>query len=233
MIDRRIAKSDKFASLKSDRSRVLWCIINAFLDVEGRYSGDPRDIKEDCCPRLPYTTKQIAESIIELDAVGLLFLYEVDGQCYIEYSRFEDFQPGLRKDREAPSDIPPYSGLTPENSRTTPALYLSLSLKKVSILQQKQKDGIAFDFNSKSFIGIKEEDKKIWGAAYPKCDIEICLNQMAAWLLADPRRRKSNYKQFIVNWLKREQDHGGTKGQSPSGEYQMSDARRRFLEEKD
>ena len=27
------------------------------------------------------------------------------------------------------------------------------------------------------------------------------LNKMYVWLLADPRRRKKNYRRFIVNWL--------------------------------
>ncbi|MCX6574887.1 MAG: hypothetical protein NTV82_00680, partial [Candidatus Aminicenantes bacterium] len=106
MIDKRISKSDKLAALPHDRSRVLYFMIYPHLDVKGRYSGDPRDIKEDCCPRLSYTIKQIAESLIDLHEVGLLFLYEVDNKPYIEVTRFDDFQIGIRPDREAASEIP-------------------------------------------------------------------------------------------------------------------------------
>ena len=35
---------------------------------------------------------------------------------------------------------------------------------------------------------------------------------MASWLIADPKRLKSNYKKFINGWLSRTQDSGGTKG---------------------
>jgi hypothetical protein len=130
MIDKRIAKSDKLAALKHDRSRVLYFMIYPHLDVEGRYSGDPRDIKEDCCPRLPYTFNQIAESLVELHDVGLIILYEIEGVRYIECTRFEDFQ-SIRRKREGESKIPAHSGITPallpEYFRRTPSLSLSLS----------------------------------------------------------------------------------------------------------
>ena len=138
MIDKRISKSDKLAALPHDRSRVLYFMIYPHLDVKGRYSGDPRDIKEDCCPRLSYSLKAIAGSLVELHAVGLLVLYEVDSRPYIQYTRFEDFQAGLHISREAVSKIPAYSGPTPEGSGPTPedsALRL-----KVKGLRLKVKD---------------------------------------------------------------------------------------------
>ncbi|MEN6560889.1 MAG: hypothetical protein ABFD52_08960 [Acidobacteriota bacterium] len=127
MIDKRISKSDKLASLKRDRSRVLYFMIYPHTDVAGRYSADPRDIKEDCCPRLKYSVAQVEESLRDLNEAGLLILYEVEGQRYLEITRFEDFQTGIRADREAESKIPAYSGPTPEHSGSTPSLSLSLS----------------------------------------------------------------------------------------------------------
>ncbi|MFH2049717.1 MAG: hypothetical protein ABIJ12_09745, partial [bacterium] len=133
MINRRISKSDKIKDLKYDRSRVLYFMIYPWLDCEGRYSADPIDIKEDCCPRLRYSKRQIAESMIDLADSGLILLYEDDdGKPYLEYTRFEEFQIGLKKNREAPSKIP-IPDLVRINSGVTPSLYLSLSLylKKV------------------------------------------------------------------------------------------------------
>ena len=108
-------------------------MIYPHLDCEGRYSGDPRDIKEDCCPRLPYTLSQILESLHELHASGLITLYIIDNKEYLEASRFDDFQVGLHKEREAKSEIPPNPGLTPEDAGLTPIISpkipLNLNLK--------------------------------------------------------------------------------------------------------
>jgi len=62
-------------------------------------------------------------------------LYVVEDKQYLEIYRFDDFQKGLHKDREAESEIPPNSGIGPEDSgelRTTPAkipLNLKFNLK--------------------------------------------------------------------------------------------------------
>jgi len=208
MIDKRIAKSKKLVALKHDRSRVLYFMILPHLDVEGKFTGDPEEIKEDCCPKLRYSVIKIAESIIELADVGLLKLYEVDGQVFIQYTKFAPFQVGIRKDREAPSVIP-----EPLRSKSgvTPSLYLSLSLKLRKEGKGICSKAIDFDFQSRKFLNITIEDKAGWKDAYPACDIDQELRKMREWLLANPDKKKKNYRRFIVNWLVKNQDKGGTK----------------------
>lgn len=120
LINKRIAKSDKIASLSKDRHRVIYFMLYPHLDCEGRYSADPRDIKEDCCPRLGYSLKEIAESLRALHEVGLIILYEVDNKEYLEVSRFDDFQVGLHKEREARSEVPANPGATPATAGPLP-----------------------------------------------------------------------------------------------------------------
>jgi hypothetical protein len=213
MIDQRISKSDKLAALKTDRARVLYFMIYPHTDCEGRFSGDPREIKEECCPRLKYSIKQIAECLIDMDRVGLLNLYEANDLAWVEFTRFDDFQLGLRKDREAPSKIPPYSGLTPEDARRTPALILILSLRKVKEGEEEKKKlrSISFDLKSGQFKDLTDEIKNRWKAAYPACDVDLCILQAAEWLVSNPKKIKGDYQRFLTNWLKREQDHGGTR----------------------
>lgn len=58
--------------------------------------------------------------------------------------------------------------------------------------------------------GITEADLAAWGEAYPALDVQRQLRQMTQWLLANrARAHKSNWRAFIVRWLKREQDKGG------------------------
>ena len=216
MLDRRISKSKKLRDLKTNRARVLYFMIYPHLDCEGRYSGDPEEIKEDCCPKLKYSFKQIAESIIDLANVGLLILYEdEDENPYIEFTKFEPFQHGMRKDREAPSSIPSSQDVQ-INSGVTPALYLRLSL---SLMKEGKKEEIYFDFKERQFFNIKNEDIEGWKDAYPDCDTRAELKKMREWLLANPEKKKKNYRRFIVNWLIRTQEKGGTKK-----EYQISQA---------
>lgn len=51
-----------------------------------------------------------------------------------------------------------------------------------------------------------------WAEAYPAVDIDLAIRQMAAWLDANPDRRKTRKgcPRFINTWLGREQDSGKT-----------------------
>jgi len=129
----------------------------------------------------------------------------------MEFKRFEDFQMGLRKDREGDSKVPP-PGRTPENSgvfRINPSLSLSLSLKK----EVKKKEGrkeeekkITFNRQIKDFINIEPEDIERWMKTYKLVNVLNELAKMVNWLLANPTRRYKNYHSFIVRWLSREEE---------------------------
>lgn len=213
-MDRRISKSKKLAKLKTDKARLLYHMIYPHTDREGRYSGDPLDIKEDCVPRLKYSVKKIVEFLLDLDDVELITLYAVKGVPYLQIERFGDFQT-IRKDREAASIIDHYGRRAPalllSYIRSAPLLSLSIniSLKKEGRKEDKQ---MFFSFEDAKWINIKEEHIKGWKQAYPACDIIIELYKMREWLLANPAQAKSNYRRFIVNWLTSQQNKGGTKG---------------------
>ena len=214
-IDKRISKSKKIADLKHDAARVLYLMIYPHTDCEGRFSGDPDDIKDDCVPKLKYSTQRIAELLYELQRIGLILWYEVDKKVYLEVIQFEEFQIGLRKEKEAPSIIPSPSsvGVTPSSSRVTPPLSIKIKYKLREVKEEKEvKEVIHFSFEKAEWKNINEDHIKGWKQAYPACDIIIELYKMREWLLANPDRAKSNYRRFIVNWLTSQQDKGGTKG---------------------
>lgn len=75
---------------------------------------------------------------------------------------------------------------------------------------KKRTSQIIFNFEDRKWENIKIEDKSGWLAAYPACDINLELYKMREWLLANPDKRKKNYRRFIVNWLTRTQDKGGS-----------------------
>jgi len=65
--------------------------------------------------------------------------------------------------------------------------------------------------DSEGWAGITEADRNTWAEAYPACVLDIELMRASEWLKANPARaHKSNWRRFIVSWLTRSQDRGGT-----------------------
>jgi len=59
--------------------------------------------------------------------------------------------------------------------------------------------------------GITDGDRQEWRVAYPACDLAGELARATSWLKANPTRaHKSNWRKFVVGWLTRSQDKGGT-----------------------
>jgi len=59
--------------------------------------------------------------------------------------------------------------------------------------------------------GISDADRQEWRQAYPACDLAAELAKAGSWLKANPTRaHKSNWRRFVVSWLTRSQDKGGT-----------------------
>lgn len=54
--------------------------------------------------------------------------------------------------------------------------------------------------------GIKASQIDLWKRAYPAVLIDAELNAAAAWIIANPANKKSNYARFLTNWLKKQQD---------------------------
>lgn len=76
--------------------------------------------------------------------------------------------------------------------------------------RSQPKDAIGWAVES-GWQGITEEDRKTWGTAYPACTLDIELVRATEWLKANPTKaRKSNWRRFLVSWLTRSQDRGGT-----------------------
>jgi len=70
--------------------------------------------------------------------------------------------------------------------------------------------GIAWTADA-GWKGITDADRTEWAAAYPACDVAGELLRATSWLKANPSRaHKSNWRRFVVSWLTRSQDKGGT-----------------------
>lgn len=72
----------------------------------------------------------------------------------------------------------------------------------------------AFDFVTGEFTGIPDLLVATWQEAFPAIDVRQEIKRAAAWLLSNPKNRKSDYRRFLNNWLTRSQDgaNGATGG---------------------
>ncbi len=89
------------------KSALIWTWLIAHLDVEGRFFADPAVIKGQVLPRKKeIEVEDIQNALDKLVKQGKIFIYEDRGDKYLYMPKFASHQVGLRKDREAPSDIP-------------------------------------------------------------------------------------------------------------------------------
>jgi len=147
MLKRNISDSRRLAELNTDAARMLWTWIIPYLDVKGRYHAAPDMIKGKVVPRLKtFTEENIREYLDDMARVGLIVLYEDDGDKYLEFRKFEDFQT-LQPKREGkplpdpPKDKPTHGALT-EHSSSTPAQYNinQVNLKEANIKQEAEQE---------------------------------------------------------------------------------------------
>lgn len=57
------------------------------------------------------------------------------------------------------------------------------------------------------WVGIPEKLSAKWSEAYPAVNVPAELAKASAWIMANPKNRKSNYARFLTNWLTRAQDN--------------------------
>lgn len=120
MIDKRISDSKKLGKV-SDKARVLYFMLLPHLDKNGAFKALPGLIKWTAMPNINYEYRDIEKALNELHGIGLLVLYKVNGDEYLRYIRFREFQTN-DPNKEGKTDIPEptpdllqtYSELTPD-----------------------------------------------------------------------------------------------------------------------
>ena len=85
MLKRVISTSSRLAALKNDTHRLIYTWLIPFLDVEGRFSADPRIIKGAVAPILDHiTTKIITVALRDMAANDLIIMYSQNSQNYLQ-----------------------------------------------------------------------------------------------------------------------------------------------------
>ena len=120
IILKSISESKKMASLKTDGARLLYTWLITHLDVNGSFSGDPDVVNGKVLTRLNKSRETIESYLGDLESVGLIILFNANGDTFLNVPDFVEKQPCLQPHREGKPTIP---RVTPEllqsNSNTS------------------------------------------------------------------------------------------------------------------
>jgi len=106
-IEKKICIDKTVNDLSCFESMLGFTWLIAHLDCEGRTYGDPAVVRSFVFPRRNDISIEQMESFIkEWHDAGLIVWYEVDGDKYIYFPKFKNYQVGLNPEREAKSVIP-------------------------------------------------------------------------------------------------------------------------------
>ena len=110
MICKKISRSKGVAKL-SPEAVGLFCMILPHLDSYGKLNGDPRFIKAEVVPLIPWLTiPVIINCLKEIDEnTNVRWFQGDDSTCYIHATHFNRYQK-LRDDRLGRDDRPSFNG---------------------------------------------------------------------------------------------------------------------------
>jgi len=106
MLQNRISKSQKLASLSNDTVRLLYTWLLSHLDINGNFYADPVMVNNLVFTRLGHSVKTISNSLDEMAEKGLIVRYKINGEVYLNYPDFNEKQPALNPARETTPEIP-------------------------------------------------------------------------------------------------------------------------------
>lgn len=237
IIKESICDSEKLAAL-SDFEFRLWVGLITQADDAGRGDARPAYIKGHVFPfRERVTTKDIDAALHALAAGSCVTLYTVGGRPYYSFpswakhQRIRDCKPkypgpedaDLRQSAAYCGDLPQAAadcgGLRPESNPNP--IQSESNPKKVGAEPQAASTpppAIFLPLNDGAEYPVSQEQCHEWAGLYPAVDVIQQLRQMRAWLIANPRKKKTKggINRFIVTWLSKEQDRGGVYGKEES-----------------
>lgn len=89
---------------------------------------------------------------------------------------------------------------------TVPSSSSSSSIKKESIKKEK------IEFTENHFLNIPDDLKEKWKSIAPGISVDLEITKAEAWVLSNPKLKKSNWSRFLTNWIVRAQDHANKYG---------------------
>ena len=208
MISKAISLDEKVDALSDDTARLLFTWMIAHLDVDGRMYGDARLFLSIVAPRRNISLLRIEKYLMEFETQGLILRYHINGNTFLFSPNFNKHQPGLRKEKEAQSQIPPPP---PDLLRSKGGVKAELLPPKRSIsIKEKKYKRKEVEGTPASFDSYKEKLR----LKYLTLDIDDEWERCQIWFRDNKRIIKSP-SLTLGNWMRKAREikqDGGQNG---------------------
>lgn len=228
MIDPGIWDSEQVQTLTPAQFKLYVYMITQ-SDDSGRCKVSVPLFRARVHPLNNYSAEALKADLEILDTCGLMASYFVDGEWFMHHPHWNDYQ-YIQKPK--PSKLP-----VPDeyNTHTVPVPTNGIELNRIELNgmicaepgiptrapdstppvstppQRTKLPEILFNFGEKAWERISDEQVAAWSDVYPALKIEIELGKAREWILANPTKKKKNWRRFLVNWFGRAQERGGDK----------------------
>lgn len=119
-----------------------------------------------------------------------------------------------RKRRAKSTDVNSDVNIVNEFNQSSKQYAVSISNKHKGNTTTASNEKISF--SADGWSNIPDALLSSWQKAYPAMDIHIELEKARAWLLSNPKNKKSNYARFLTNWFSRAQDRAPSQTHRPN-----------------
>ena len=202
----------------SRESRLCFILLWTLADDAGRLRGNSRMLASLLYPYDDDANKHIEKWLDQLTSEGCIARYEVSGTHYVQIMKWLDHQ---KIDKPSQSKLPSFA----DDSRKLEKVLESSPLEGKGMEgngkgmedsatpQSAEPPAVLIPLVDKSEYPITVEAVTEWQATYPGVNVLQELREMRAWSVANPANRKTakGVNAFVVRWLSKEQDKGGTK----------------------
>jgi hypothetical protein len=210
----------------SPNARLLFIGLWNFCDDYGIHPASVKRAKMEIFPSDDFCSADIRRMVDELIANGLLEEYEIAESQYWRVTGWDkhqkpdtktglypmpDGQVGGKIRRQNAEESKPIRRTVAEHS--PPEKEKEKEKENTSVGTEKTKHVVTF--SDGAFSGINGF-AEVWSKAFPAIDIESETAKAAAWLVANPKNKKSNYARFLTNWFSRSQDKAPAQGSGQS-----------------
>lgn len=160
MLSKSISISEQANEL-SDFAALLFTWMIPHADDWGILPGSPKKVKALVIPMRKQTPKEVEKAIHELVSAVLVWWYEVEGEKYIQFRKWDKHQEGLHK-RTKPK-FPEYPGSSGNILEVPPELELELEHEHEENLKDKDIYTVFAHWNEKEIITHRELTGKLRG----------------------------------------------------------------------
>ena len=204
---------------------VLFYRLIVNCDDFGRFDGRAAVVKNRLFPlKENLTLKTVENALHGLASAGLIALYVFEGKRFLYLPTWSKYQTQRAKVSKFPS---------PDGGKQADEIICKQMHANVPVFENRESriefairdaedsaepqaastpPAISLPLNDGTEYPVSEEQCQEWAGLYPAVDVIQQLRNMRGWLDANPAKRKTKrgINAFIVRWLAKEQDKGGT-----------------------